>query len=102
MGFNVSLDVYKANFDHNRHLYRIFGDCKPSKKPGPGTNIYVVDPTGDVLQLDGAWVHCPEGGSGDALLNPCAQGACSKYSPTASCAIALRDFCHAAKLQNST
>lgn len=100
--FNASLDVYKANFDQHRRVYHIFGDCKPSKISGPGTNIYVVDPTGDAVQLDGYWEHCPEGGSGDALQDPCSQGACSKYLPAARCTTALQAFCHPVKLRNDT
>jgi hypothetical protein len=100
--FNISLDIYKANFDEHRRVYHIFGDCKASKAKGPGTNIYVVDPTGDAVQLDGHWEHCPEGGSGDALANPCAQGACSKYLPATRCMTALEAFCHPVKLRNNT
>merc|ERR1712023_574568 len=50
--WNVTLDNFKAAFDKNRRIYHIFGDCKQSTSPGPGTNIYVADPTGDVVQVD--------------------------------------------------
>jgi len=39
---------------------------------GP-TNIYVTDPTGDSIQLDGPWTTRPNAGSGDSLMNACSQ-----------------------------
>ena len=35
--------------------------------------MYVVDPTGEVVQIDGKWIDCPDGGSGDALTDACSQ-----------------------------
>lgn len=39
--WNTSLDKFKAAFDKHDRIYHIYGDCKPSKMRGPGTNIYV-------------------------------------------------------------
>lgn len=100
--WNTSLDEFKAAFDKRGRIYHIFGDCKPSTRPGPGTNIYVVDPTGDAVQVDGKWKHCPEGGSGDALQNPCAQGNCYKYQASQRCSAKLDNLCAEVKLGNST
>jgi hypothetical protein len=100
--WNTTLDEFKAAFDKHRRMYHIFGDCKPSKIKGPGTNIYVVDPTGDAVQLDGKWTHCPQGGDGDALQDPCSQGSCRKYQPTHPCTSRLDSLCAAVKYHNST
>jgi hypothetical protein len=87
------LDAFKERFDARGRIYHIFGDCKPSSVPGPGTNIYVVDTIGDAVQLDGSWVHCPSGGSGDALQNPCSQGNCTSHVASASCRKELKAAC---------
>ena len=39
-------------------LYHVFGDCSEDDEPddgyvGPGTNVYVVDPTGEAVQASG-------------------------------------------------
>merc|ERR1712107_245338 len=75
-----SLDSFKSSFDENGRIYHIFGSCSSSSM----TNMYVVDPTGEAIQLDGSWTSCPSGGSGDALQNACSQGTCSSYTPTSS------------------
>merc|ERR1712113_644269 len=98
--WNISLDAFKAAFDKHDRIYHIFGDCK--KVVGPGTIIYVVDPAGDAVQVDGKWKHCPEGGSGDALEDPCLQGSCHKYSPPDQCSRKLNGLCATEKLLNST
>ena len=96
------LDVFKDNFDKNNRSYHIFGDCIPSSKPGPGTNIYVVEPSGDTVQLDGGWSQCPIGGSGDALQNACSQGSCSKYKPSRMCSSELTTVCKRMGLRNAS
>jgi hypothetical protein len=88
-----TLDAFKDRFDANGRKYHIFGDCKSSSKPGPGTNLNVFDPFGNSIQLDGTWTHCPVGGSGDSLQNPCSQGKCSSYRPSTSCARAVTARC---------
>merc|ERR1712048_950010 len=97
----IPLDTFKANLDKTGVVYHIFGDCKP-QKIGPGTNIYLVDPTGDAVQINGAWDHCPHGGSGDALQNACSQGNCKKYHASVSCSKALASHCESSRLQNNT
>ena len=61
-GGTLTLDPYKAAFDqHGWRYYHAWGGA-----PGP-ENIYVVDPTGDSIQLDGAWTGgAPAGVAGDA------------------------------------
>ena len=49
--------------------YHMFGGAGSF---GP-TNIYVTDPTGDSIQLDGPWTTRPNAGSGDSLMNACSQ-----------------------------
>jgi len=100
--WNTSLDAFKDAFDKHGRTYHIFGDCLPSKVRGPGTNIYVVDPTGDAVQVDGVWKNCPRGGSGDALGNPCSQGSCQKYQATKQCTQKLNALCSTVKLRNNT
>jgi hypothetical protein len=95
-----NLDAFKANFDSHGIKYHVFGDCTNSSKPGPGTNMYVVDPTGDSVQLDGHWVSCPEGGSGDALQNPCSQGVCTQFTPLAECSQQLSSLCASVEKQD--
>merc|ERR1712107_724789 len=63
--------------------------------------MYVVDPTGEAIQLDGSWTSCPSGGSGDALQNACSQGTCSSYTPTSSCSSKLDTLCSSVKQQNN-
>merc|ERR1712136_645009 len=53
-----SLDSFKSSFDENGRIYHIFGSCSSSSM----TNMYVVDPTGEAIQLDGSWTSCPSGG----------------------------------------
>jgi len=96
------LDAFKANFDSHNIKYHVFGDCTNSTKPGPGTNMYVVDPTGDSVQLDGQWVQCPQGGSGDALQNPCSQGVCTQFAPSAQCSQQLDTLCARLEKEDDT
>ena len=49
--------------------YHVFGGAGSI---GP-TNIYVTDPTGDAIQLDGPWTAYPTAGSGDSLMDACSQ-----------------------------
>jgi hypothetical protein len=60
------------------HLYHVFGDGDVMMGPqrGAPTNMYVTDPTGDSIQVDGRWSSVPTGGSGDSLMAPCGQGNC--------------------------
>jgi len=90
--WNITLDEYKAAFDANDRIYHVFGNCT-AESFGPGTNMYVVDPTGDTIQVDGHWIQCPHGGSGDALLNPCSQGNCSEYQASTRCKAKLEELC---------
>eukprot|EP00656_Telonema_subtile_P005667 TRINITY_DN12585_c0_g1_i3.p1 TRINITY_DN12585_c0_g1~~TRINITY_DN12585_c0_g1_i3.p1 ORF type:complete len:447 (-),score=102.25 TRINITY_DN12585_c0_g1_i3:54-1394(-) len=96
------LDSFKSNFDKSNRTYHIFGDCKASSAPGPGTNIYVAEPSGDTLQLDGQWDNCPKGGSGDALMDACGQGSCSKHRASTECAAALSVQCSGLGLRNTS
>merc|ERR1712151_144161 len=98
---DIQIDTFKNNSDSRGRAYHVFGDCKPATM-GPGTNIYVVDPTGDAVQIDAPWKACPSGGSGDALQNACSQGNCSKFKASASCASKLASTCALVRLQNST
>merc|ERR1712064_179442 len=97
MGRSSSLDSFKSSFDENGRIYHIFGSCSSSSM----TNMYVVDPTGEAIQLDGSWTSCPSGGSGDALQNACSQGTCSSYTPTSSCSSKLDTLCSSVKQQNN-
>merc|ERR1712136_437998 len=92
-----SLDSFKSSFDENGRIYHIFGSCSSSSM----TNMCVVDPTGEAIQLDGSWTSCPSGGSGDALQNACSQGTCSSYTPTSSCSSKLDTLCSSVKQQNN-
>ena len=49
--------IYKSSFDST-------GDSITFS-----TNMYVVGPTEEAIQLDGSWTSYPSGGSGDALQN---------------------------------
>jgi hypothetical protein len=91
-----NLDVFKSSFDRNGRIYHIFGDCSSTWF----TNMYVVDPSGEAIQLDGVWASCPSGGSGDALQNACSQGSCSSFTPTSSCSSQLDRLCSSLKFQN--
>lgn len=99
----TKLDIFKANFDRHAQKYHIFGDCTTV---GPGghwrhpTDIYVVDPTGDTVQLNGVWDVCPKGGWGDALLDACYQGNCSRFAPASTCSAALALRCGHVARQN--
>lgn len=64
--------------------------------------MYVVDPTGDAVQVDGYWKQCPHGGTGDALQNPCSQGSCKKFKASTQCNSKLKDLCSALKFMNNT
>ena len=69
----IQLDTMRTKFDDQKIHYHIFGD-------GTGmTNIYVNDPTGDSIQLDGGWSTMPINGTGDSLMNACSQGACGNF-----------------------
>jgi len=97
----IKLDRFKEAFDQHQRIYHIFGDCN-STAIGPGVNIYVVDPTGDSVQIDGKWDQCPQGGSGDALQDACSQGTCQVYQPTAACYEKISLLCAKQHLRNST
>ena len=74
----------------------IFGSCSSSSM----TNMHVVDPTGEAIQLDGSWTSCSSGGSSDALQKACSQGTCSSCTPTSSCSSQLDTLCSSVKQQN--
>jgi hypothetical protein len=96
----IKLDVFKANFDAMSAKYHIFGNCSQDRS-GPGTNLYVVDPTGDSVQIDGDWDACPEGGAGDALIDACGQGSCSSVPPSQECRDQLSSMCGHVAAQKS-
>jgi len=87
----TTLTQYKAAFDkRNWPYYHAWGGA-----PGP-ENVYVVDPTGDSIQLDNSWTNgAPAGVADDALGTMCSQGNCKlQYPPTpAECATALTLYC---------
>jgi len=87
----TSLDDYKAAFDKRSWpYYHAWGGGL-----GP-ENVYVVDPTGDSVQLDARWVGpAPPGVAGDALSTMCTQGDCKKaFPPTpTACASAIASMC---------
>ena len=77
--FDIDLTELAAYFKANGHLYHVFGDGSVMRGPGERgapTNMYVTDPTGDSIQVDGTWSDVPTGGSGDSLMAPCGQGNC--------------------------
>lgn len=91
-GGQASLSKYKAAFDA-RHwpYYQAWGGGQ-----GP-ENLYVVDPTGDAIQLDSSWGSggAPAGVTGDALGTMCSQGNClagQRLTPEA-CTAALTAAC---------
>lgn len=98
-GASMSLDEYKANFDRRGWAYyHAWGGA-----PGP-ENVYVVDPTGESIQLDSSWSGSPPPGvSGDALGTMCSQGNCKAAFPAtpAACATALSKLCPGLGLQDS-
>jgi len=67
-----SLDSFKSSFDENGRIYHIFGSCSSSSM----TNMYVVDPTGEAIQLDGSWTSCPSGGPGPRSCSSFNQRSC--------------------------
>ena len=91
-GGETSLSKYKAAFDaRNWPYYQAWGADQ-----GP-ENVYVVDPTGDAVQLDASWGSggAPAGVAGDALGTMCSQGNClAGQRPTpATCTDALTTTC---------
>jgi len=98
-GASMTLDQYKANFDRRGWAYyHAWGGGQ-----GP-ENVYVVDPTGESIQLDSQWSGSPPPGvSGDALGAMCSQGNCkAAFPPTPSaCAAALSKLCPGLGLQDS-
>ena len=62
-----------AAFDLANHPYHVFGDGVMGPGKGAPTNLYVTDPTGDSIQIDGIWSSVPTGGSGDSLMDACSQ-----------------------------
>lgn len=91
-GATASLDDYKAAFDKRGWpYYHAWGGGS-----GGPENMYVVDPTGDAIQLDSSWKNGPPPGvSGDALMSLCTQGDCKVANrPTPdSCTAALAATC---------
>ena len=60
---------------------------------------YVVDPTGDSVQLDSMWENSPPAGVvGDALGTMCGQGNCRGRPVPSTCSAALEEACHALAL----
>jgi len=103
-GGKASLNEYKSAFDSYDNgkgwpYYQAWGGA-----PGP-ENIYVVDPTGDAIQLDSGWEAgtAPAGVAGDALGTMCSQANCKAgQRPTpAACTTALASRCPGLSLQNS-
>jgi hypothetical protein len=96
-GATLTLDQYKANFDRRGWAYyHAWG--------GFNENIYVVDPTGESIQLDAQWSGSPPPGvSGDALGTMCSQGNCAAVSTRSdSCKVQLSDLCPGLELKDST
>jgi hypothetical protein len=75
-----NLTAYKAAFDaRGWPYYQAWGGYGI----GP-ENLYVVDPTGDALQIDAPWGAggAPAGVAGDALQTMCTQGMRRRCSST--------------------
>ena len=82
--YDVALDDFREAFVAFGAAHHVFGN---------GTvpyNVYVGDPTGDSIQLVGAWREPPALARGDALTDACTQGNCGRFTATAACAAALR------------
>lgn len=98
-GGSTTLDAWKASFDKRGWpYYQAWG-----AQLGP-ENIYVVDPTGDSVQLDGSWRGAaPAGVAGDALGTMCGQGNClAGQRPTpAECTTAMSLACPGLQNQDS-
>ena len=102
-GDNRSLDEFRAAFEaRGWHYWHAWGGLNQNTShPGP-QNVYVVDPTGDAVQIDSAWEHGPPPGvAGDALQSQCSQGNCKAASrPTPpACSAALAKACPALGLK---
>ena len=70
---DLTLNQYKRNLDARGwpYYHGWHGQVGPE-------NVYVVDPTGDAIQLDSQWLPgtAPPGLADDALGNMCTQGNC--------------------------
>ena len=61
-------------------------------------NMYVVDPSGEAVQLDAMWTSAaPDGVAGDALATMCTQGNCLRAAAP-PCAAALARSCGEVRL----
>jgi hypothetical protein len=91
-----NLNWYKTQFDSNGwpyyHVWGLHG------------NMFVVDPTGDAIQLNGRWSTLPAGASGDSLTPMCGQGSCTDALPPTpqNCASALRMMCPGLEEKNAS
>jgi hypothetical protein len=84
-----ALDDYKVQFDLRGwpyyHVWGLHG------------NMFVVDPSGDAIQLNGLWKTLPPGATGDSLTPMCGQGSCTDALPPTpqNCSSAIRMVCPA-------
>jgi hypothetical protein len=89
------LDDYKQRLDFRSWPYYHAWGLHP--------NLYVVDPSGDAIQLNGFWDTLPPGAVGDSLSPMCGQGNCKDALPPTShtCSSAMRRVCPGLEEKNS-